>query len=889
MTAPVFFTIVSRNYLAYALTLMSSVAKHHPESRRYLCLADEPAGDPALQTDLFETVPIRQLDLPHFEAFVFRYDIMELNTAVKPYMFAWLRARHPQDGIVYLDPDILVLRRLDKVEQAIAEKALLVLTPHLNAPMQDDKFPDELAIMRSGVYNCGFAAINAAHPHAGALIGWWSRKLEFGCYVDIEGGLFTDQKWMDLAPGMFPDVRILRDDGYNVAYWNLAQRPVKRTSDEEYSAGNAPLVFAHFSGVVLADPKCFSKHQNRFTADDIGGLRPLYERYLRLLAGNGHVQHAATPYAYSRFADGEKVLPAMRRVFRRMFDVDRARPLPDPLRMDRDLFNQPCEVLPVDDALPVTRMMYEIWAMRPDLQEAFNLDARAGREGFVRWYLAAAAAEAGIGERYIAPVRELFESALPTSAEPRNESARALNGFRYRAGQVALRALAWGKSRPVLARWYARLPQRWRMALRRRAYTYSGVPLGAIALPRVPRTRREKSSSAAAAGQGDVPARAIEAGVNLIGYARGEFGIAENIRSYARALEHAGHPFLIRNYDVGVASRQQDHSMERHFSEALRYDTNVFFINADQMRVARDTLGAAAFEGRYNVGYWLWELEHFPRAWDGAFELVDEVWVPTEFVRAAIAHNTRKPVVKMPKAIEFEPPAGMGRAHFGLDREACLFLFSYDFNGYAARKNPEAVIMAFRRAFPLARCDVRLLVKSVNGNRFPERLAALAQSAAGDPRIELRDGFLSREEMHGLQNAIDCYVSLHRAEGFGLGLAECMYLGKPVIGTAWSGNMEFMNQDNACLVDYALVPVEEGEYPFWQDQHWAEADLDQAAAFMRRVSEDREWARAMGSRAARDVRATLSKARCAAAVVDRMDAIRCERGGAQSRAHALRV
>ncbi|MDE2496634.1 MAG: hypothetical protein KGK35_02300, partial [Xanthomonadaceae bacterium] len=252
MKPPIFFTIVSRNYLAYALTLMQSVAMRHPDSKRYLCLADERADDPALDTDLFETVTIDQLGLPDFESFAFRYDIMELNTAVKPYMFEWLRMRHPQAGLVYLDPDIYVQRPLDEVAQAFADGKLAVLTPHLNAPLPDDgKFPTELSLMRTGAYNCGFVAINAAHPQSAALIDWWSRKLEFDCYVDLEAGLFTDQKWMDMAPSLFPDVAILRHDGYNVAYWNLVSRPIARTADGGYTANGVPLVFAHFSGVDL--------------------------------------------------------------------------------------------------------------------------------------------------------------------------------------------------------------------------------------------------------------------------------------------------------------------------------------------------------------------------------------------------------------------------------------------------------------------------------------------------------------------------------------------------------------------------------------------------------------------------------------------------------------
>lgn len=898
MTAPVFFTIVSRNYLAYALTLMRSVAQHYPQSKRYLCLADDPAGDPALDTELFEVVPIDRLALPDFQAFVFRYDIMELNTAAKPYMFAWLRDKHPDVGIVYLDPDILVLRKLDKVERAFDDGKLLVLTPHLNAPIDDDKFPDELSIMRSGVYNCGFAAINAAHPASAELIQWWAQKLEFGCFVDLESGLFTDQKWMDLAPGMFPDVRILRDDGYNVAYWNLAQRPVAQSPDGGYTAGGSPLVFAHFSGVVPASPGLFSKHQNRFHAGTIGGLRPLYDRYLAALEENGHTQHVRKPYAYGHFADGEKIAPPMRRVYRRLFDVHCAQFVRQPLQMDRDLFNQPCEELPPDETLPVSRLMYEIWCMRADLQQTFNLGTPEGRDGFIRWYLAAQP-EIGIPSRYVQPIRETFVAAIEyanqmheldpaarganaTGFAPTSSSANAAvnprrvppsRGLRYRIGQTFVRLLGWGKQQSWLAGWYARVPQGWRMALRRRAYLYSGVPLPPAALPRASRTRPETATTFAPLPSTNHGENRPIHGVNLIGYARGEFGIAENVRAYARALQSSDYPFLIRNFDVGVASRQHDQSMEQHFSEALRYDTNVFFINADQMRVARDTLGSAAFDGRYNIGFWAWELEHFPRAWDNAFELVDEVWVPSEFVGGAIAANTHKLVLKMQQPIDFTVPPGMDRAHFGLDRDAFVFLYSYDFNGYAARKNPEAVIAAFRRAFAGSREKVRLLVKSTNGHRFPDRLATLTQSVADDPRIEVRDGFLSREEMHGLQNRIDCYVSLHRSEGFGLGMAECMYLGKPVIATAYSGNMEFMTPENSCLIDYKLIPVAEGEYPHWQDQQWAEADIEAAASAMLRVVAEPDWAALLGARAAADIRSGLSKSSCAAACIARLDAI----------------
>jgi glycosyltransferase involved in cell wall biosynthesis len=673
---------------------------------------------------------------------------------------------------------------------------------------------------------------------------------------------------------MFPDIEILRDDGYNVAYWNLAQRPVVETSEGDFTAGGMPLVFVHFSGVVLSDPKRFSKHQNRFDADNIGGLRPLYDGYLALLRENDHRKHVRKPYAYGVFADGEPIAPVLRRVYRHLFDVSGEQPVHDPLRMDRELFNHPCAELPRDDDLPISRVMYEMWQLRTDLQNVFNLHHREGREGFIRWYLAAAAAETGIAARYVEPVRRAFvdaetrkrqtarteERATQASAEPSPPAGAALpEGMRYRAGQVVLRLLNWGNRKTRLRSWYVRLPFGWRMALRRQAYAYCGVAAPQM-LPRQARVQRERARTSAHDTQG----------VNLVGYALGEFGIAENVRSYARALEQAGCPFVIRNFDVGVASRQEDHSMERHFVDGMRHDTNVFFINADQMQVARDALGRAAFAGRHNIGYWVWELENFPDAWRPAFDLVDEIWAPTEYVRRAIAACTGKPVLRMPKAIEFQPPTGIDRAHFGLAPGAFTFLYSYDFNSFASRKNPEAAIAAFRQAFADGARDVRLLVKSTNGARFPERLQALAASVADDARIEVRDGFVSRDEMFGLQNAVDCYVSLHRAEGFGLGMAECMYLGKPVIATGYSGNLDFMDRDNSLLVNYRMVPLREGDYPFWPGQHWADPDVAHAARLMRQVYEDRELARRIGTTAAASIRHSNSRTVCAGAILQRL-------------------
>jgi glycosyltransferase involved in cell wall biosynthesis len=851
----IFFTIVSRNYLAYALTLMQSLAAQHPDSRRYVAIADR-LDDDTVADPLYEFIRIEDLGLPDFDAFVFRYDILELNTAIKPYVFRWLRARHAGEALVYLDPDILVLAPLHAVRQCLEQGALAVLTPHLNAPMTDDRHPGELAILASGTYNLGFAAIGA-HASADALVSWWADKLEFGCVADPAAGLFTDQKWMDLVPGLFPDVHILRDDGYNLAYWNLAQRRVARDG-AGYSANGRPLVFVHFSGVDVDQPQRFSRHQDRYRAGDLGALRPLYEAYLQRLRDNGHARHRLTPYAFAQFPDGEAITRPLRAVYRQLFDKGRSQPELHPLRMRRERYDEPCEELPQRAEAPVTRLMYAAWRLRADLHAAFDLGEREGREGFIRWYLRMAAQEFGIAARHIEPVRAAFSQAQGDAlALDAHGDRRRAGGLWSRVNALGLGLIDWSCRQRWALALYRQVPATWRHRLRRWLERQAFVP----ALPQAPATR-----AFAAPRAGD--------GLNLIGYARGEFGVAEILRNYAAVLQQAGLPFTVKNFEVGVASRQQDRRLEALLSEELPQDINLFCINADQMPVVHEHLGASAFAGRYNIGCWFWELERFPQRWHGAFALVDEIWVLSQFVRDAVAACTDKPVRVMPLALQLPQQAPLPRQLLQLPDDEFVVLASFDFNSWVTRKNPLAAVAAFQAAFPPARRDVRLLLKTINGQRLPQALRSVAEAVADDARIELRDGFLDRDGMWALQSACDAYLSLHRSEGYGLGLAECMALGKPVVATGYSGNLQFMDDSTSCLVPYSLVPVGEDAYPDWRGQHWAEPDIAAAAAALRRLADDPAHARRIGSAARLKMQQAFSAQASAAAIAARLQEIR---------------
>jgi glycosyltransferase involved in cell wall biosynthesis len=232
---------------------------------------------------------------------------------------------------------------------------------------------------------------------------------------------------------------------------------------------------------------------------------------------------------------------------------------------------------------------------------------------------------------------------------------------------------------------------------------------------------------------------------------------------------------------------------------------------------------------------------------------VDEIWVLSTFVRDAVAACTDKPVIVMPLAPPMPTRAPLPRSLLSLPDDQFVVLISFDFNSWMTRKNPQAAISAFLAAFPPQRRDVRLLIKTINGQRQPQALGALRAAIAGDDRIELRDGFLDRDGMWALQGCCDAYLSLHRAEGFGLHLIECMMLGKAVVATAYSGNLEFMRDDDSCLVPYKLVDVGPNDYPDWREQRWAEPDIDAAAAHLRRLADDPGHAHALGQAARRRI------------------------------------
>jgi glycosyltransferase involved in cell wall biosynthesis len=981
------FTVVSLNYGAFAKTLMESVASAHPEWARHVLLVDKCDNPASIGGDLFAAMTVEELPLPRMREFLFRYGILELNTAVKPYMFSHLR-RQGYDRVIYLDPDILVIDRLVDVERLLDEGAIAVVTPHLTAPLDDGRTPSELDIMRAGAYNLGFLALGN-QPASDAFITWWEGKLEHGAASNPTHGLFTDQKWIDLAPGMFGGFAILRDAGYNVAYWNLPHRPVRR-KDKKWLAGSRPLRFFHFSGFDPLNPHPFSKYQDRLTLSTIGEARELALEYAERVLSHGFAEFRKCPYAFGSFAEGIPIPSTIRALYRDDADV-RSRAGKNPFD-SAEYF-----VLGEVGGLPI--ILRALWLEHPHLQRAFPDPLGASRLAYYNWFVEAGAVELGIPEAFILPVQRAIRALCIDEVGGIHPHAKAsiwgrglvfihkratggklsiarLRQYHEVTGPIAFLRLGFEQFRG--SRWdrsnRARLePLRAIAHLRDRRAGTAPVPFARLNNRRFSglypepgqqawwigrqasfavegsastRVRLEgihrgdlhqhahgKSEMSISVGFNDEPRRLVtvqtghfdvtidleklpdtfpitlyvrpentfvpkELGlsedirrlsvqiidisigdvsvfnaahqtalsassalavpaVNVIGYARSEHGVGQSLRQFTTALDAAAIPNVVIDFNINNKSRGEDRSLEDRIVKEPVHTINVFHINADQMPEAEMHLPAHFFS-RYNIGFWHWELPEILDEHLAGFSRLNEVWVPSGFTQDAVAKRSPVPVVRMPHAIHFAVSPDAGRARFGLPEDKFLFLMMYDFSSYQHRKNPQAALDAFDQAFAKNRSNVMLVIKTQNAQFHDADVAILRDRVAARNDVIWINETLRRQEIYDLQSVCNAFVSLHHSEGYGLGLAEAMFLGKPVMATNWSGNTEFMRPQNSLPVNYTLVKIESDVGVYKAGQTWANPDVSHAASLMRQIVEDEGLRQRISAEARRTMREEYS-------------------------------
>jgi glycosyltransferase involved in cell wall biosynthesis len=361
--------------------------------------------------------------------------------------------------------------------------------------------------------------------------------------------------------------------------------------------------------------------------------------------------------------------------------------------------------------------------------------------------------------------------------------------------------------------------------------------------------------------------------VTVAGYLRAELGIGEVARQIISALDSQGVPSLPVGVEMRYSRSEHDFGPQRGLSSP--FDINVICVNADALPDFAQQAGPDFFAGRHTIGVWWWELSEFPERWAGAFDLVDELWAGSTFVADALAAAAPVPVMSFPLPLSEPSPVTADKPAAGFP-DGFVFLFSFDHNSVFARKNPLGLIEAFTRAFG-PDDGVHLVVKSINHTQDLENHERLAAAAAAHPHVRHRPGYLAAADKDRLTASCDAYVSLHRSEGFGIGMAEALLYGKPVIATGYGGNTDFLSETTGYPVDFTLVEVGDGAEPYDAKAHWAEPDLDHAAAMMRRVVDHPEEA-AERARAGGDLlRTAHSPAAAGETMLRRLEAVHAQR------------
>jgi glycosyltransferase involved in cell wall biosynthesis len=459
----------------------------------------------------------------------------------------------------------------------------------------------------------------------------------------------------------------------------------------------------------------------------------------------------------------------------------------------------------------IPNLMFSCYRLRTDVQEAYKVWTPEGSLHVVAWYIVYGSAEFGLHPDLVAPTM------LEWLAQPGLETDFALTNFEYlvwliRPDVNAAYDIKDARNILNLHKWFLNDG-----AKDETLHAWLDT-LGLLSPPQ----------------QKDI----VSCSVCLSGLWGLTSGRGEDIRLTAAGLTFQGIEFIVF-----------DRRSEKFFSaegEEINVDPsavkiNIVHLNADTALWDYIYLNRAGLTHAYTIGYWAWELERLPLKWNFAYTFYNEIWAATRFARDAFARGDKRDVLLMPMAVDMpQACATVTRADFGLAEDEFVFYYGFDFRSYMARKNPEAAMKAFLRAFGDTRKKVRLFIKTLAADRASDNFTQKKALADCDPRIVILDRDLSRPELYALISQCDCFVSPHRSEGFGRGPAEAMLLGVPVIATNYSGNTDFTTPETALVIDYDLVPVADGEYPGGEEQFWADIRVDDLAAAMRKLVDEPE-------------------------------------------------
>ncbi len=800
-------TLATPAMLPEARVLSRSVRRHQPEWSYDVVLI---GGRDLVEEEMPVRSAAEELDID-VERLIARHEEADLVALLAPHVLRSFMS-HTPGSLLHLPASAWVLGPLELVESALRERPVL-LAPRTSSDVPDDGLaPTPTQLERAGRIDETIIGVDGSAA-AGGFLEWWAAHVEAtigsldGTHV---GARPEDRPWLGRLLELAPArfaTAMLDEPGCNLSMWNLHERSLGRAPEGVVVDGR-PARFMNLPGFEPDRPHRLSALASRVRVSRSPVLRELCVEYAQELRRAGWEDSDLRRDVGRRLADGTVYDDSLRALYARSLALG---------ERFEDLFSEQgtsafmrwlAGLAPEGGEHGVTRyVFYRVAHERPDVLRAYPDLDGADGPGYVAWCWAFGRNELGIPERFMPP--------------------------------------------------------------------HDGVSVPAPA--RIPSTP-EKSPAAPEAEAGAIAtAKASTAdgalAVRVTGYLSHTLGLGSAARGYVEALGAAGVPVSTVSVPLHHLALPVDLAAEygRHDFDDLvhsgRHGFEIVAVNADELPAFVERLGEDYFEGP-RIGIWGWETNSVPERWQRAFALVDEIWVYSRFMAenigavAPVPVRALAPPVQAPKSEAQPLRLGVGQGF--------LFLFVFDYLSTVQRKNPVGLVEAFKLAFEPGE-GPQLLIKTINAPLRPLAEEEVLWAADGRPDIHVVDRSLTREELGGLMGACDCYVSLHRAEGFGLTMAEAMAIGKPVIATGYSGNVDFMSVENSYLVDYTIgrVGPECEIYP--PEGEWADPSVEHAAQLMRQVHDDPAEAARRGAQAATDIARTLSPQATGAAMRRRLE------------------
>lgn len=768
----------------------------------------------------------KTLDNFHPFKLAFMFNLKELQTTMKPYAFQYTFKKFGADAVIYLDSDIWVTGSLEDIQRHLVHRSCVV-TPYYSNPVPEDgKKQQDKDILASGAFNFGFVSFSKT-PTATKFLEWWAERVSLYGFGVESRHMFYDQNWGIFIPSFFDheEYYVLRDFRYNIAYWNLHERgaAIHMKSGIPYIENSVTkedeqIVFMHFAGMSLLekyDMDGISKHQNRFSLLDFPRLQPVFDKYLDLVAKHNTIHYHQIPYGYNNFTDGSEIDPWMREIYAAAVYPTRQ----DEFERDD---NPPYQT----SLSPFLRLKFKEEVLDDPFCSTLKCHSDTNKVNFMDWMWD------GLADKAVDAKGAFYHNIIERKV------------WRSRSDLMAAFPYPFEKSFIQWRQWFMN----------------NAVSDGAIEEGTFNKWKSKVDFHVSNHWRYHHKVKRVtdNVGLNIIGWHSGQFSIGISGAKLIRSAIKVG---------IDVNAIELDMPPDHHFtlpekldfqlSRSIAHPINFVIVNAAEFIYPLNGIPGVIWDHKYNIGYWAWELDTFHTEWIALMKKVDEVWCPSTFVQNAIKNTEGYKLNPIPVRVlpiphepkEIAPKKGEQKSKLLYEifdehkkTKPFVFLVAFDYHSFVERKNPIASIKAFLDAFPAEEDKEKkyqLIVKSHFGTTAD--IDEMKVVANHDSRVIFLNELLSNSDNKKLYRHQDCFLTLHRTEGYGMIILETLSNGIPVIGTNYSGNVDFFSAipqyHDKCVfpVSYKLIDIEEDFGPYKKGNHWADPDHNSAVKAMRKV------------------------------------------------------